>query len=147
MPETNPVAQTLEIVLKQLQDLDRQATEKKRTANDLCRILERPALFADIETVASGVSTRPDEYYGRPAIDVIRSILEKRHQANLGAASVNEIYDAMIAGGYAFQTANDAHAKRGIYSVVGDSQFHRLPGGRVGLAAWYPAIRPKAPPE
>jgi hypothetical protein len=148
MPEKNPVQETLEIILEQLRDLDLQAAEKKRTANDLCRVLHQPPIFETIESMASGVSTRPDEYYGRQAPEVIRSILDKRKQANLGAASVSEIYEAMIAGGYYFQTANDMHAKRGIYSILAsDPMFHKLPGtGRIGLAAWYPAAKAKAPP-
>ena len=147
MPEKNPVEETLNIVLEQLHELERQATAKKRTVNDLCRVLGRPVMFEDTEA-ATGFSTRPDEYYGRPAPEVIRSILEKRKQANLGAATIGEIYAAMNAGSYHFQTANDMYAKRGIYSVLSDeSVFHKLPGGRFGLVTWYPAIRAKSSQE
>src|SRR4051812_4968090 len=127
MPATNPVEETLNIILEQLHELERQSAVKKRTVNDLCRVLGRPLVYEDVEA-AAGFSTRPDEYYGRTAPEVIRSILEKRKQANLGAATINEIYNAMNEGGYHFQTANDLHAKRGIYSVLSDSVFHKLPG-------------------
>src|SRR5690242_17751355 len=113
MPDRNPVEETLNIVLQQLRELERQVTAKKRTVNDLCRVLGRPVMFEDTEATA-GFSTRPDEYYGRLAPEVIRSILEKRKQANLGAATISEIHAAMIEGGYHFQTANDLYAKRGI---------------------------------
>ena len=96
----------------------------------------------------SGFRLRSDEYYGRPAVDVIRTILEKRKRANLGAATVSEIYNAMVAGGYQFQTDNDTYAKRGIYSIIArESVFHQIPGGGVGLASWYPAAKPKTPED
>jgi hypothetical protein len=143
MPAQNPVQETLDIILGQLAEIERQAADKKRTANDLCRVLQQPPMFADADA-ASSATTRADEYYGRQAPDVIRSILEKRKRSNLGAATVPEIYAAMIAGGYQFQTENQRHAQRGVHSILAaDPMFHKLPGGGIGLASWYPAVKTK----
>lgn len=147
MSDKHPIEATLDIFLEQVRELERQMAEKKRTVNELCQVLGRPPLFEAVGA-AAGFSTRADEYYGRPASEVIKAILEKRQQASLGAASVAEIYDAMIAGGYVFQTANELYAKRGIYSILSsDPTFHRLPNGRIGLASWYPAVKAKAAQE
>jgi hypothetical protein len=135
------VYKTLEMLMGQLQELERQVSEKKRTVNDLHRLLGQPIVFQDVDTVSVSLSTLPDEYYGRPMPEVIRTILEKRKRANLGAATAGEIQEAMNAGGYEFQTANPLHAKRGIYSVLGGDEFHRLPDGRYGLRSWYPAVK------
>jgi hypothetical protein len=142
MSEQHHVQQTLDLVIAQLQVLEKQAAEKKRTANDLCRLLNVPPMFQDIESVASGMTTLADEYYGRQLPEVIRTILEKRKRANLGSATVAEIYDAMVSGGYHFQAQNAEYAKRGIYGVLaaGD-EFHKLPNGGYGLSSWYPAAK------
>jgi hypothetical protein len=136
------VKKTLDLILEQAQDLQRQLIEKQRMANELCRILQTPSVFQNIEASSSSFIVRPDEYYGKPIADVIRSILEKRKSANLGAATVAEIHDAMLAGGYEFQTENPAYARRGLYSVLAaNEEFHRLPNGRYGLKQWYPTAR------
>ena len=143
MSSEEHVEKTLELILIQIQDLERQAAEKKKTANDLSRILQRPVIFQSVDTSASSAAALPGEYYGRQMPEVIQAILEKRKLANLGSASVAEIYNAMIKGGYYFQTKNPDYAKRGIYGVLAgaDGPFHRLPDGRYGLKQWYPAAK------
>jgi hypothetical protein len=141
MSDIEHVKKTLNLVLDQVQDLERQVIDKKKTANDLCRLIQQPLIFQGVDSF-SGFTVRSDEYYGKQIVEVIRSILEKRKAANLGAASVAEIHDSMLAGGYQFQTQNSSYARRGIYSVLaGNDVFHRLPNGRTGLAEWYPAAR------
>jgi hypothetical protein len=139
MAETDHVQKTIDLIVAQVQELERQVAEKMRTANDLARIVDRPPLYRHGDNNPLGTSTLPDEYYGRQMPDVIRDILRKRKQANLGAATAAEIYEAMKAGGYHFQTQNDAYAKRGIYGqLAAGEEFHRLPGGQYGLREWYP---------
>lgn len=136
------VEKTLNLVVAQVEELERQVADKKRTANDLCRLLQQPPMFGDVESVNSSMATRPDEFYGREMPEVIRTVLEKRKRANLGAATVSELYDAIVKGGFHFQTTNAAYAKRGIYSVLASNDgFHKLPDGRYGLIIWYPAAR------
>jgi hypothetical protein len=142
MSDIEYVKKTLTLVLSQVQDLERQLVDKKKTANDLCRIIQQPPMFDGVSASPSGFAVRPDEYYGMQALDVIRSILEKRKTANLGAATIAEIHEAMLAGGYQFQTQKAANAKRGLYSLVAvNAIFHRLPNGRIGLTEWYPHAR------
>jgi hypothetical protein len=132
------------MVVVQIQNLEQQVADKKRTANDLCRLLDVAPMFHDVDSATTGASTRPDEFYGRPMPDVIRAILEKRKRANQGAATVAEIYDAMEKGGFNFQATKPEYAKRGIYGILGgDETFHKLPGGEYGLLEWYPAAKPR----
>lgn len=136
------VLKTIEMIQGEIGELDRQLTDRKRMVNELCRFAGRPALYADaaLASAAGSSKTRPDEYYGKPLATVIRLVLEKRQAGNLGAATVNEIYDEMVAGGYHFQAKSEENAKRGLYTSLGKSThtFHKLPNGTYGLKEWYP---------
>jgi hypothetical protein len=61
----------------------------------------------------------------------------------MGPATVKEIYDALKAGGYKFETKNDANAMRNlrISLTKNTSIFHKLPGGEFGLNEWYPKLK------
>lgn len=69
--------------------------------------------------------------------------LERRQTANLGPATVGDIYDALVAGGYKFEAKNDDYAKRGLYQALTKNvaMFHRLPNNMYGLLAWYPNVK------
>ena len=140
------VSKTIELVQSQISELDQQLLEKKRMVNDLCKLAGRPPIYHDAELVARNgtMARKKDEYYGKALATVVRMVLEKRKSANLGAATANEIYDEMVAGGFHFQTKNEENAKRGLYSSLGKNTttFHRLPNGTWGLREWYPNIRP-----
>jgi DNA-directed RNA polymerase delta subunit len=135
------ITETLKIMMAQIEEEERALNEKRRAANALSRLLSEPPVYPDVDIVSSAMTTRPDEYYGRPANDVIKTILEKRKKAEYGSATVAEIYQAMVQGGFHFQTENENYAKRGIYSALVDTQFHKLPDGRYGLASWYPTAK------
>jgi len=139
------VNRTIELVQTQVQDLERQLQEKKRVANDLCALNGRAPIYADTGSSSVATSIRSDEFYGKPLATVVRTVLEKRAAANLGAATVNEIYDAMVQGGYPFDAKNDENAKRGLYISLGKNSttFHKLPNGTYGLLDWYPAMKGK----
>src|SRR5580765_7158843 len=117
MTNTEPVQQTLQLMVSQVEQEERATSEKKRAANELSRILGQPPVFPDVE-YASAIATLPDEYYGHQGHEVIRLVLEKRKRANLGSATVAEIHHAMLQGGYRFNTDNHSHAKRGVYAVL-----------------------------
>jgi hypothetical protein len=56
---------------------------------------------------------------------------------------VDEIHQALLAGGYKFEAATEEIAKRGLrISLTKNSHsFHKLPSGLYGLREWYPAIK------
>ena len=73
----------------------------------------------------------------------VREILEMRKAGGLGAASVNEIYDMLVTGGFHFDAKDDENAKRSLrISLTKNSAlFHRVPNGQYGLLSWYPAVK------
>ena len=77
----------------------------------------------------------------------VRTILEMRRANNLGAALNNEIYDALIAGGYQFNTKSEDVARSSLRNSLAKNTvtFHKLPNGRFGLATWYPNVKPSKP--
>ena len=86
-----------------------------------------------------------DEYYGRPLTAAARMILESRRAAGRGPATINEIYDQMIAGGYQFNAKSDDNAKRSLRIAITKAShtFHRIAAsGKFGLLEWYESIRP-----
>src|ERR1700687_800656 len=148
MAESEHITQTLKVMMRQIEEEERATNEKKRAANSLSRLLNEQPVFPDIDAAASARMTLPDEYYGRQMPDVIRAIMEKRKRGGFGAATVNEIHAAMKQGGYHFQAQNDVYAKRGIYGILANTEdFHKLPDGRYGLTAWYPAAKTRVDVE
>jgi hypothetical protein len=139
------VSKTIELVQGQIAELDHQLLEKKRMVNDLCRLAGQSPLYGDAE-LASSLAARailPDAYYGKALATVVRLVLERRKASGRGAATVNEIYDDMVAGGYNFAGKNDENNKRGLYVSLGKNSymFHKLPNGTYGLLDWYENVK------
>jgi hypothetical protein len=146
---TEAVQQTIELVQKQIVDIEADLLEKKRMVNSLCGLIKQPPMYADADLLVSKSlgTMRSDEYYGQPLATAVRLILERRKAAGMGPATVNEIYDTLLKGGFEFNTANDDYAKRGLYSALSKntSTFHRLRNGSYGLLAWYPNAKEARP--
>ena len=117
----------------------------KETINKLCSFVGDTPLYQDADLVASETTTSvaPDEYYGKPLATAVTMIFERRKAIGKSAATAREIYDALIAGGYAFQTKNEANAIRGLRISLTKNvrKFHKLPTGLFGLTSWYPNAR------
>jgi hypothetical protein len=138
----------LEPALAKLREQEAQVLETKRVINTIKAWAGEPPMFTDLDQAQPGSSivSKRAKFYGQPLSTVVRQILEARQDV----ASVNEIYDAMIAGQYKFDTANEENAKRGlrISLTKNSATFHKLPGGEYGLREWYPNVKeskPKAP--
>src|SRR5436305_1941184 len=130
MSHEQTVRATITVLQGQIDKLMGQVTAHKKTINHLCvTVLNEPPVYADADMESNQLSTRCDEFYGKPLATVVRTILDRRHKANLGAASVPEIYRVMKEGGYQFDAKNDANAQRGVYQALSKNTttFHRLP--------------------
>jgi hypothetical protein len=143
------VQETIKLALVKLHEQETQVTETKKLINSLCKWAGNPLMFPDADSppVGSLAGFRSDQFYGQPLTGVVRDILKARKAANLGSASVNEIYDTMTAGGYKFDTANVENAKRvlRISLTKNSAVFHKLPNGEYGLREWYPNIKEGKP--
>ncbi|MDM4767275.1 hypothetical protein [Pelomonas sp. SE-A7] len=147
---SDPIQLAIAKLQAKLREQERAASKTKMAINALCEAVDLPPMYAeDAEEnhdVAS-LSIRSDQFYGQPLAAAIRTILEMRRKQDRGPATVNEIYAALIEGGFAFDTRNEENAKRGLrISLTKNSvTFHKLPNGKYGLLDWYPAAKTKRP--
>jgi hypothetical protein len=132
----------------QIQDLERQLTEKKRTVNGLCKSVGEQPMYAETDTTAAnnhfGIQT--DSYFTKPLATAVRDVLERRKAAGLGATPLNVIFELMKLGGFKFDAKSDMTASRSLAIALSKNPtFIRLPGGdSVGLAEWYGEVRSKS---
>src|SRR5438067_1396152 len=133
------ILSTIEELQAQVGEQQRETTETMRTVNFLCRRIGRDPIYAIADPASSLAGTRSDEFYGGKLATVVRTILERRGVANLGAASVDAIFAAMRAGGYQFNAKNDTTAKTALATSLAKNTvtFHKLPNGDFGLLEWY----------
>lgn len=140
-------------IVHSVDEMEAALIQKKRLANELCREYGRPPRYPDAEMpkAVSHAAMGRDIFYGRPLATVIKEFLEMRGPSNkggLGAATVNEIYDALVGGGFKFEAKDDANAKRGLRIALAKNTtaFHRVGVGSgsdaYGLTEWYPNVRP-----
>jgi hypothetical protein len=122
-------------------ELQTEITERMKAVNSLRRLRGLPLLYPDQDAAAlpgSG-SIRSDQWYRKALSTAVREFLEMRSTANLGAASVDEIYSALAQGGFKFDTKDETYAKPALRQSLTKNTaiFHRLPNGDYGLATWY----------
>lgn len=145
---SDPIQETIAKLQLKLRDQERAAAKTKMVINGLCEAEGLPLLYADADAETSDVaslSIRSDQFYGQPLAGAIRTIFELRRKQDRGPATVNEIYAALLDGGFAFETRNEDNAKRGLrVSLTKNSvTFHKLPNGKYGLTEWYPSVKAK----
>lgn len=140
---------TIEELQAQIRVMEQELGETKRTVNFLCRRIHRDPIYKETDQSSSLIGTRSDEFYGKPLASVVRTILERRAAANMGAASVDAVFAAMKSGGYLFNAKNDSTAKTALATSMAKntSTFHKLPNGDFGLLEWYPSIPVRARPN
>jgi hypothetical protein len=125
-----------------LQSHQEQVRKTKGAINALHQAFDKPPPYPEAEQDETMRSIRPGQFYGQPLATCVRTILEMRRAAQLDAATVNEIFDALKEGGYAFEAKDDENAKSGLRQSLRKNQiFHRIPSGQWGLLAWYPNAR------
>lgn len=135
------ILKVIEDAKNDLVELESKVTDQKKFINQLCLKAGQPAPYADCEpsqrTNLSAI--RPDQFFGRPLATVAREYLEMRKASSLGAAALEDVFDALRRGGYAF-AESDEDARRGLaISMAKNTQtFFRLPNGFWGLSEWYP---------
>jgi len=138
----------IEGLVKVIDEAEKKVAEQKRVVNGLCEAAGRPPLYQNIDTASSlnlG-NIQSDQYYGQPLATAMRSILEMRKAIGRGPATVREIYDTLMQGGFKFE-AKDENALRGLRQSLtkNSAVFHKLPNGSYGLLEWYPNAKPARP--
>lgn len=142
-PNIDGVIADLQVKLKQQED---EVAKTKQLINLLCNQYGRNPIYPDAESnQLSCIKTfAADEFYGQPLAGSIRKILEYRKVTGLGPATPRDVYEALLQGGYSFDTNDEQNRLTGIRISLrkGSSIFHRLPDGkRYGLLEWYPKAK------
>lgn len=134
--------------------------EDQRVVNALCAKAGRPLLYPEVDTPRAGGSRqiKRDQFHGKPLATAVKQYLELRgpsDRGGAGAATVNEIFDALVAGGYKPETSDREHAKRGLRIALTKNSylFYRVStdategGHTYGLLEWYPNAKPQKPDD
>jgi hypothetical protein len=132
---------------EQIRPVTEQLTIKKKLINQLCAAAGGNPMYPDVEgeqvpTVGLG-PILTDQYFGRPTATVVKEILERRKQSGMGAILLNDLFEAMKAGGFEFDSKDPETARRGVSITLGKNPaFIKIPStGAWGLAEWYPNAR------
>ncbi len=138
---------SIESLMKKVEEKEQELIDAKKGVNQVCLMMGKEPIYIIEDTEISKVPTdlKGDEYYCQPLATVITTILENRRIRGSGPATVKEIYDQMVAGGYLFETKNAQNAMRNIRISMGKNvqTFHKLPNGKFGLVKWYPELKNK----
>src|SRR6266487_5634125 len=139
------VQNTIELLREKIRAKEAEALKWKKVVNDLCEEEGAPLIYpkTGMDSPATIHSIRSDQFYGETLSGAARQYLEMRKASGLGAASVGDIFDAVKAGGYKFDTKDDVNAKTGVRLALrkNSSIFHRLPNGGYGLLSWYAGMK------
>lgn len=120
--------------------------QSKQLINLLCTQYGKDPIYTNSELdQSSGVQIfASDAFYGQTLSGSMRKILEHRKATDLGPGTPREIYDALVLGGYAFETKIEQNRLIGVRVSLRKSSnvFHRLPDGKqYGLLEWYPKAK------
>lgn len=136
------IEQTIEDIESQIRQKQKELEGLQIAVNYLCKLLDPNA--APRYNIKGQSAEMPltrlkgDEYFRRPKATVITSILQDRKTRKMGPATINEIYEKMIEGGYIFDVKEP---KVAIGTAMGKNQkFTRLDNDKWGLTEWYPPV-------
>src|SRR2546423_5606438 len=135
-----------------MRDLELRALELKRAANALERKRGEPVTYQDdalaMAEPGGSLVIKKDQYYGQKIHSAMRQYLAQRKAANMGPATLAEIYKALCDGGMKFETENEDNRKANMRFLLrkNSSIFHRLPDKvNFALVEWYPGIKEEQP--
>jgi hypothetical protein len=137
---------SVEDMLGIIRDKEAELRELKRAANTFLKAMgEEPAFTLEEWTGREGARTvKPDQFFGRPLATAVREFLDFKGQA----ASVEEIVDALEAGGFDFKTnPENRHRNVAISLAKNTPVFVKLPNGTFGLRNMYPDLKKERIPR
>jgi hypothetical protein len=138
----------LDKALAKLAQQEAEVIKTKTLINQMRELLGEPPMFSELGEVSSvasrnnpALSIRMDQFFGQPLATAVREVLELRKKAGLGAASGDEIYAALVRGGFDFPAKDEREQRRGLMISLAKNSvaFRKLPNDTFGLVEWYPA--------
>jgi len=135
------ILQALETIDRTIADHLAKAATLKRAANMMAAGagLAQPYSDADMEVHAGGsLRIRSDQFVVEKApASAARAYLALRGK-DRGATTADDIYEALVRGGYDFGSLKEPDAKSGLkIALAKDGKVHRLKNGHFGLREWY----------
>ena len=135
-PVIEKLKQRLEPKLKEVADL-------KRMINMLCVEDGRLPMYKEDsidETVGGILSIRSDHFVGKGLATAIKEYLTLKNES----AGVDEIFDALCRGGFAFEGKDEGIKKRNLMISLGKNPaFKKIANGTYGLSSKYRQTRKK----
>ncbi len=138
----------IEEIEAQIAAKEAEFTPLKIAVNQLCQIKGEPARYKVDGMGATGqpkrtLTWKADQFYGRPLAQCVTEYFETREAAGFDrAATVDEIYEATVKGGYKFEgsSGNEDNTKRAIKISLtkNTAQFAKIADNLFGLKKWYP---------
>lgn len=124
--------------------------EEKTAANLLCRMAGQKELYnieGGVEAIAqpppAALKFRLDQFVGLELSEAVAEYLEARKASGTmeGPATLDEIYDALLSGGFKFggNTDNPANHKRAMNIALtrNTAQMHKINENTFALRRWY----------
>lgn len=138
---TDHFSLTVASLQQKIQEHEQSILKIKKTINQLAEVEGHAPVYADADLQVSSSAPsqfRPDQFFGKPLAGSVKAVLEQRQKMNLGAASPDDLYTALVAGGYDFGTPSETNAKRILAISLGKNMlFQRTPNGHWGMRKWY----------
>lgn len=143
-------------LIAQISEKEAELTPLKIAVNTLCRQVGLPEQYI-LESGRSGVAAslpqvtwRLDQFTNRGLATSVVDILETRKSRGLdGPATIDEIFDALTAGGYKFTgtSGSDENTKRAVKIALtkNTAQFVKIRDDIFGLKKWYPGASARKP--
>jgi hypothetical protein len=125
------------------------------TVNELCKIAGLPEEYPNLSSSGTASTTatttltwRSDQFFGRPLATCVVEYFEARKKvAKEGPATIDEIYDALNAGGFKFEgtSGSEANTKRAIKISLtkNTAQFVKVKDDLFALKKWYTLRGPR----
>jgi hypothetical protein len=138
----------LELMQEKVEEAEAQVARLKGAANLFAQTLglEPPYVVESAAEQGRGGrrAVKPDQFASATApSSAARAYFEWRGK-EAGAATLEEVYEALAAGGFRFESRDKDSAKSGLRIALGkDIQIERLPNNYYGLSAWYGGKRDK----
>lgn len=155
----HPYSAAIEALKQQISDkeaaLHAELFPLKTTVNQLCKLAGEPEVYV-IDGPTAGSSSgkktlkfKEDQFFNKPLASSVGTYLEARETLGMERpASIDEIYEGLISGGFKFEgaTGSEENQKRALKIALtkNTAQFVKI-GEKFGLKKWYGMRAPRKP--